>query len=453
MLSLAEALFFLTQAKEWSSEKVYDNVTCVLECSRLALASGSVDHEVKLECLTWLANLVVFVPSFELEDGVLKPLVSETAEYLERIYDELLEAQEEIRKQFFYIVNRLLENIKNVLMNIKKHKPFWVGEVPSLTVILPRTLSRAFKMLGGTIQSSQSWLPKARQLLTTFLELSESFQVWYSSDDEVHIFKLMTSELLSFKDVLIQVDINLMIDVWRCLNNLQMKNKDIFPAHNYLEEVNDVLCKEVCKRLAREIQLEKNEVGRKEMDMQATEAEDLEDADEIENNERTEKVYSINHRTHPEPGNQENKTSSPFHVAPNVIHSYQKGTPERSASPGAVRITIPHTPQPSTRERSRPVAVLGREQQELKEQKANQFKNKGIGETFPQFKYGDVERNACTVPQPFHLTNNGQPGAPVQPQQEEPAQALQDRPVPKGLMAAPQEVPDRKVMPVIGKSL
>ena len=174
MLSLAEALFFLTQAKEWSSEKVYDNVICVLECSRLALASGSVDHEVKLECLTWLANLVVFVPSFELEDGVLKPLVSETAEYLERIYDELLEAQEEIRKQFFYIVNRLLENIKNVLMNIKKHKPFWVGEVPSLTVILPRTLSRAFKMLGGTIQSSQSWLPKARQLLTTFLELSES---------------------------------------------------------------------------------------------------------------------------------------------------------------------------------------------------------------------------------------------------------------------------------------
>ena len=294
MLSLEEALFFLTQAKEWSSEKVYDNVSCVLECSRLALASGSVGHEVKLECLTWLANLVVFVPSFELEDGVHKPLVSETAEYLERIYVELEEAQKGIRTQLFYIVSRLLENIKNVLKNIMKHQPFWVGEVPSLTVILPMTLSRVFKMLGVTNQSSQIWLPKARQLLTLFLELSESFKVWYSSDDDLDIFKLMTSELLSLKDDLIHVDFALMIDVWKCLNNLQMKNEDIFPAQGYLEEFNDDLCKEVCKRLAREIQLEKNEVERKEMDTQATEAEDLEGADEMKTKERTEIVYSIN---------------------------------------------------------------------------------------------------------------------------------------------------------------
>eukprot|EP00090_Calanus_glacialis_P044282 TRINITY_DN7885_c0_g1_i1.p1 TRINITY_DN7885_c0_g1~~TRINITY_DN7885_c0_g1_i1.p1 ORF type:complete len:750 (-),score=309.01 TRINITY_DN7885_c0_g1_i1:165-2360(-) len=150
------------------------------------------------------------------------------------------------------------------------------------------------------------------------------------------------------------------------------------------------------------------------------------------------------------------------------IQSYQKGTPERfrskpqnaaanrsrhrSASPGAARITIPHTPQLSTRGRSRPVGVLSREEreeQELKEQKAQQFKAKGVGETVPKFKYGDVERKACTVPQPFHLTNNGQPGAPVQPQPEEPAQAFHARPVPKGMMAAPSGVPERKVMPVI----
>ena len=75
-----------------------------------------------------------------------------------------------------------------------------------------------------------------------------------------------------------------------------------------------------------------------------------------------------------------------------LIQSYQKGTPEmfsskqqnagasrsrhRSVSPGAVRITIPHTRQLSTRGTIRPVAVLSREEQELKEQKARQFKVK-----------------------------------------------------------------------------
>jgi len=149
-----------------------------------------------------------------------------------------------------------------------------------------------------------------------------------------------------------------------------------------------------------------------------------------------------------------------------LIQSYQKGTPERfrskpqnanrsrhrSASPGPARVTIPHTPQLSTRGRSRPVAVLTREEREeleLKEQKTRQFKAKGVGETVPKFKYGDVERKACTIPQPFHLTNNGQPGAPAQPQPEEHAQVFHARPVPKGLMAAPQGVPEKKIQPVI----
>ena len=153
------------------------------------------------------------------------------------------------------------------------------------------------------------------------------------------------------------------------------------------------------------------------------------------------------------------------------IQSFQKGTPDRfrsrpqntgaanrsrhrSASPAANKLTVPHTPQLSTRGRSRPVGVLNREEREeleLKEYKAKQFKAKGVGETIPKFKYGEVEKKPCTIPQPFHLTNQGQPGAPPQVQQEESAQAFHARPVPKGLMAAPQGVPERKVLPVIGK--
>jgi len=148
-----------------------------------------------------------------------------------------------------------------------------------------------------------------------------------------------------------------------------------------------------------------------------------------------------------------------------LIQTFQKGTPERfrskpqsgtrtrhrSASPGPGR-TIPTTPQLSTRSRARPVAVLSREEREeleLKELKAKQFKAKGVGETVPKFKYGDVEKKACTIPQPFHLTNQGQPGALVHPPPAEPAQAFHARPVPKGIMAAPQGVPERKVQPVI----
>lgn len=149
-----------------------------------------------------------------------------------------------------------------------------------------------------------------------------------------------------------------------------------------------------------------------------------------------------------------------------LINSYQKGTPDRfrskpqtgtrtrhrSASPGPAKVTIPHTPQLSTRGRSRPVAVLSREEKEeleLKELKNKQFKAKGVGETVPKFKYGDVEKKPCTIPQPFHLTNQGQHSAPSHLQQEEPVQTFHARPVPKGIMAAPQGVPEKRVQQVI----
>jgi len=152
-----------------------------------------------------------------------------------------------------------------------------------------------------------------------------------------------------------------------------------------------------------------------------------------------------------------------------LIQSYQKGTPDRfrskpapaagstrmrhrSASPAANKLTIPQTPQLSTRGRSRPTHVLSREEREqleLEEAKANQFKAKGVGETVPKFKYGDVERKPCTKPQPFHLTNGGQPNVVASYKDDEPTPQFHARPMPKAMMSAPQGVPERKVMPVI----
>jgi len=153
-----------------------------------------------------------------------------------------------------------------------------------------------------------------------------------------------------------------------------------------------------------------------------------------------------------------------------MIQNFLKGTPDRfrsrpvqntagmnrsrhrSASPATSRVTIPKTPQLSTRGRSRPINVLSKEQLEeleLEDLKSKQFKAKAVGETIPKFKYGDVERKPCTKPQPFHLTNDGRPLLKTQSNEEEENTAFHAKPVPKGIMQAPRGIPEKKVVPVI----
>ena len=65
------------------------------------------------------------------------------------------------------------------------------------------------------------------------------------------------------------------------------------------------------------------------------------------------------------------------------------------------RLTLAQTPLLMTRGRSRPTNIPSkeeREEQELAEHKAMMFRAKGVGETVPKFKYGQVERKSCTVP-------------------------------------------------------
>jgi len=153
-----------------------------------------------------------------------------------------------------------------------------------------------------------------------------------------------------------------------------------------------------------------------------------------------------------------------------LVANYHKETPQRfrsrplnsvgterirhrSASPGVPRITIANTPQLSTRGRSRPVTVLSKEEREeleLEEQKKNQFKAKGVGETLPKFKYGDVKKKDCTVPRPFHLTGSSKSLEVVSKAlDDEAAKTFHARPVPKGIMSAPRGIPEKKVAPVI----
>ena len=112
---------------------------------------------------------------------------------------------------------------------------------------------------------------------------------------------------------------------------------------------------------------------------------------------------------------------------------------------------MPHTPQLMTRGRSRPTHVMSaqeREEQELAEHRAMMFRAKGVGETVPKFKYGDVERKSCTVPEPFNL-HTGSRIVPGRPAEEEELPQFHAKPVPKTMMAGPSGVPGRKVLPIV----
>lgn len=116
----------------------------------------------------------------------------------------------------------------------------------------------------------------------------------------------------------------------------------------------------------------------------------------------------------------------------------------RSASPAA-RLTIPHTPALATRGRGRTTTALSQEEREAMEHashQAQQFKAQGVGEALPRYKYGQVEKKACTIPEPFSL--HGSMARPVVRMEEEQQHVFTAKPVNKRVMAAPVGVPEKR---------
>lgn len=138
----------------------------------------------------------------------------------------------------------------------------------------------------------------------------------------------------------------------------------------------------------------------------------------------------------------QNSTPDRFRSRP---HSREK-TPRlrnRSASP-APRLTIPHTPALATRGRGRPNTAVSQEEREAAElatHQAQQFRAQGVGETLPKFKHGQVEKKACTIPEPFAL--HGSMARPVARVEEEP-HVFTAKPVNKRVLAAPVGVPEKR---------
>ena len=131
--SQGEEPSLLVQAEVWSCSEVEENASILLESARKVLATTGSSHEVKLDCIRWMAErLVVFVPVFELEDSLLCPLLGSVLEYLEEVFSMLVETEEENRVVFLSLVCTLMEHTERVVGHCIDQKECGVGEMPSL---------------------------------------------------------------------------------------------------------------------------------------------------------------------------------------------------------------------------------------------------------------------------------------------------------------------------------
>ena len=180
--SLEEASSFLEQSKEWPRQKILDNSSCILECSRVVLKNGSALHEEQLACIRWLADLAESVPSFELEDDVIVPLLTSVDEYLERIYDAVQEASDVEKSALIILICTLLEKLRKVVIYLKDIKMCAIVEIPSLFNKLPVILKKTFVAQSRILD--RSWLVESNSLLLSFCELAETVDVKFSIHDE-----------------------------------------------------------------------------------------------------------------------------------------------------------------------------------------------------------------------------------------------------------------------------
>ena len=74
VLTELEEYNLLKEAKEWPKEMVAQNYSFLSECARRVLESDTSGHEKQIESIKWLAFLIEFVPTFNLEIDILKPL-------------------------------------------------------------------------------------------------------------------------------------------------------------------------------------------------------------------------------------------------------------------------------------------------------------------------------------------------------------------------------------------
>jgi hypothetical protein len=80
-----EEYALLQEAQTWSTEKIAQDYSFISECARKVLESDTSGHEKQVQSIKWLAFLIEYVPVFDLEIDILKPLLGAIDRILENV--------------------------------------------------------------------------------------------------------------------------------------------------------------------------------------------------------------------------------------------------------------------------------------------------------------------------------------------------------------------------------
>ena len=206
--ALDEASDILSQAKEWSNERIEENASFVLECSRVVLSkSDEAGHEEKLECLKWLAQLADFVPGFNMETDVNKPFFEEVNRFLNNIYELLSENGEHgLDEMLITLIYIILDKMRKVVSVNSKLENVGAGDLPSLLKLVPLILIKTFQQLDNLHSPCDGWKIRAKEVMVVYFDIVESVQFRPYFYEEREILDITIKNLLTLQYLFVSLD-------------------------------------------------------------------------------------------------------------------------------------------------------------------------------------------------------------------------------------------------------
>ena len=277
VLTELEEYNLLKEAKEWPKEMVAQNYSFLSECARRVLESDTSGHEKQIESIKWLAFLIEFVPTFNLEIDILKPLFAAINRILNHVdsivgdhathssvcgedtvgetttkdSSEGVTIDNGVKSAFFSIISKLLSNCNHVTSFINSRNLSQASDMPSLLHFLPKIILKSFLTLGKISSPGKMLDSEAVVLLVSFLKLLERLQISCSFVEELNLLDGVISDIIVFNDVLLCKDPNLMLQVWMVWLKVTIKYQAFLPQDTVLKQT-DVIRKELCLWMALE---------------------------------------------------------------------------------------------------------------------------------------------------------------------------------------------------------
>ena len=239
----------LLEAESWSPSLLEDRALELLEVANTVLSRSDSSHEMKLDCLRWIGDkLVSHVLMGEMEDYILKPFLPSALDFIEEIISVTVDTshgntlelsaimvsllQQSNKVRFVFIIDWLTSCYLQVVRHCNQPQSK-LGEMPSLSQVVPKILMSSFKFLLSFQPSEESQSSHLSTCFTCCKELLQSFLVVIGAirirlflDDELALLVVLCQDLVDFHDVLVRLDFKLSLMVWRVYIQLTSKHQE-----------------------------------------------------------------------------------------------------------------------------------------------------------------------------------------------------------------------------------